>query len=353
MDYSGKRIRIKDIAVLAGVSAGTVDRVLHNRGEVSERSREKVEKVLQEMQFRPNFHAAALANKRSYRLSCLIPEYIDGEYWEAVERGIRLASDEFRDLNISISVLFFDQFDPESYRDGLNRLSVTLSDGWMIAPAYEKETLEWAGEGHIHAPFVFIDSQVPGLSPLSFFGPQSFVSGQMAARLLFPEYCPPSPVVMFQTLRPGQMAGQQVVQRKRGFETYMRTHFPDLPLFTLEFDPDSALLAQQKVRRFLHLYPEIETGVIFNSRAYLLTPLLADRPNFNLLGYDLLPRNVEALKSGSIRFLLSQRPHKQGYLAIKALVDYILFKKEILPEQYMPIDILQTDNINYFLEHEQ
>jgi len=352
MDYSGKRIRIKDIAALAGVSAGTVDRVLHNRGEVSEKSREKVEKVLQEMQFKPNFHASALANKRSYRLACLIPEYADGEYWEAVEKGIRTASDEFRDLNISISVLYFDQFNPLSYRDGLNRLSLTLSDGWMIAPAYEKETCEWAEEGHIHAPFVFIDSQVPGLTPLSFFGPQSFVSGQMAARLLFPEYCPPTPVVMFQSLRHGQIASQQVVQRKRGFETYMHTHFPELPLYTLEFDPDSAPQAQKKVQRFLQHYPEIETGVIFNSRAYLITPLLAGRPNFNLLGYDLLPRNVQALKEGSIRFLLSQRPHTQGYLAIKALVDHILFKKEIPPEHYMPIDILQTDNINYFLDLE-
>ena len=37
-----KRITIKDIAQLAGVSKGTVDRVIHNRGEVSEASRQKV-----------------------------------------------------------------------------------------------------------------------------------------------------------------------------------------------------------------------------------------------------------------------------------------------------------------------
>ena len=38
---SGKT-RIKDIARLAGVSIGTVDRVLHERGEVSEKTRLKV-----------------------------------------------------------------------------------------------------------------------------------------------------------------------------------------------------------------------------------------------------------------------------------------------------------------------
>lgn len=48
------RIRIKDIAQRAGVSSGTVDRVLHNRPNVSKASREKVEAALAEMDYTPN-----------------------------------------------------------------------------------------------------------------------------------------------------------------------------------------------------------------------------------------------------------------------------------------------------------
>ena len=44
-----KNYTIKDIARMAGVSAGTVDRVLHNRGDLSAASREKVQKVLDEI----------------------------------------------------------------------------------------------------------------------------------------------------------------------------------------------------------------------------------------------------------------------------------------------------------------
>ena len=58
------KIRIKDIARLANVSTGTVDRVLHNRGEVSAKSREKVEKVLKEINYQPNIYASALASKK-------------------------------------------------------------------------------------------------------------------------------------------------------------------------------------------------------------------------------------------------------------------------------------------------
>ena len=38
-----RQAKIKDIARMAGVSAGTVDRILHNRGNVSESSRKAVE----------------------------------------------------------------------------------------------------------------------------------------------------------------------------------------------------------------------------------------------------------------------------------------------------------------------
>ena len=46
-----EKIRIKDIARLSGVSVGTVDRVLHNRPNVSPVAREKVEKALKEMDY--------------------------------------------------------------------------------------------------------------------------------------------------------------------------------------------------------------------------------------------------------------------------------------------------------------
>ena len=46
MNKLPERIRIKDIARLADVSVGTVDRVLHGRTGVSEASRKRVEEIL-------------------------------------------------------------------------------------------------------------------------------------------------------------------------------------------------------------------------------------------------------------------------------------------------------------------
>ena len=50
---SNKVVRIKDIAERAGVSTGTVDRVLHDRGRVSQDVKEKVLKIIKEMDYEP------------------------------------------------------------------------------------------------------------------------------------------------------------------------------------------------------------------------------------------------------------------------------------------------------------
>ena len=54
MDKEFSNIRIVDIAKMAGVSVGTVDRVIHNRGRVSEENRKKVQAILEMVHYQPN-----------------------------------------------------------------------------------------------------------------------------------------------------------------------------------------------------------------------------------------------------------------------------------------------------------
>ena len=59
VDKQTARIRIKDIAQMAEVSVGTVDRVLHGRTGVSEASRKKVENILKQLDYQPNMYLPA------------------------------------------------------------------------------------------------------------------------------------------------------------------------------------------------------------------------------------------------------------------------------------------------------
>ena len=62
-----RKTRIKDIARLAGVSIGTVDRVLHERGEVAVRTREKVKLILKETNYSPNVMAQVLKSRKGHQ----------------------------------------------------------------------------------------------------------------------------------------------------------------------------------------------------------------------------------------------------------------------------------------------
>lgn len=73
MNKLPERIRIKDIARLANVSVGTVDRVLHGRSGVSEASRKRVEEILKQLDYQPNMYASALASNKKYTLPACYP----------------------------------------------------------------------------------------------------------------------------------------------------------------------------------------------------------------------------------------------------------------------------------------
>lgn len=109
------KIRIKDIAERAGVSVGTVDRVLHNRPNVSKPAREKVEKALKEMKYQPNVYASALAYNKSYTFYMLIPQHESEAYWEEIEQGAKKAIEVRRDFHIDVKIMYYERFNNDSF----------------------------------------------------------------------------------------------------------------------------------------------------------------------------------------------------------------------------------------------
>ena len=82
-----ENITIKDIAARAGVSTGTVDRVLHKRPNVSKSALEKVNKALEELDYRPNMYASALAYNKTYTFYVVLPKHEQDAYWDEIEEG--------------------------------------------------------------------------------------------------------------------------------------------------------------------------------------------------------------------------------------------------------------------------
>ena len=74
------KLTIYDIAKLSGVSPSTVSRVINNSGYVGPEKREKVMKVIEEHEFRPNALAQGLSTRHSQTIGMLVPDVINPFY---------------------------------------------------------------------------------------------------------------------------------------------------------------------------------------------------------------------------------------------------------------------------------
>ncbi len=112
-----KNIRISDIAQKAGVSIGTVDRVIHERGEVSEKTRNKILKIIEEFDYRPNILASSLASKKSqFNLLRLILYAPNKEaYWSKPQEGIKKAIGQLKQYGVALNQFFFKMDDTETF----------------------------------------------------------------------------------------------------------------------------------------------------------------------------------------------------------------------------------------------
>ena len=347
-----ERTRIKDIAKLAGVSVGTVDRVIHSRSGVSESSKKRVKEILKQLDYQPNMYASALASNKKYNFACLLPQHAEGEYWTDVEAGIHEAIRTYSDFNVAVQVSYYDPYDYRSFGQASQSILATDPDGVMLAPTTPTYTLPFVGElTRRQIPYIYIDSYIQEAPALSFYGQNSEQSGYFAARilsLLAGEH--PQEVVIFRKINDGIVGSNQQERREVGFRKYMMQHHPRCLIWELNLHAKQDGEDHLMLDNFFTRHPQVKNGITFNSKAYIIGEYLQERArtDFHLIGYDLLKRNVECLKQGNIFFLIAQQPTLQGFNSIKTLCDYLILKKEVIKENFMPIDLLTKENIEFY-----
>jgi LacI family transcriptional regulator len=74
----------------------------------------------------------------------------------------------------------------------------------------------------------------------------------------------------------------------------------------------------------------------------------SNRRDIQIMGYDMVPKNEVCVKDGSISFLIAQHAYRQGYSCIESLFEAIVLKKKVNPVNYMPIEILTKENVDFY-----
>ena len=347
-----EKIRIKDIAARAGVSVGTVDRVLHGRPNVSAKAREKIEKALSEMNYEPNAYASALAYNRDYTFFCIVPQHESEAYWDEVEEGVQIATNHRRDFHISLRLVHYERFNQESFQSVTEECLNAKPDGVIVVPAKLELTKQFTNQLHDqNIPFILLDSYLPDLKPLSFFGQDSFQSGYFAARMLMLIASDQDEIFVMKHLKGGHVGSKQQSNRETGFRHYMKDHFPQIAITEVNLPQDSTPAEHAEIlEEFFTSHPNIHHGITFNSKAHLVGQFLlrTNRRNVQIMGYDMVKKNADCVRQGSISFLIAQHAYLQGYQCVETLFQAVVLRKEVTPINYMPIELLTRENIDFY-----
>jgi LacI family transcriptional regulator len=351
---TSKKAGIKDIAAKAGVSIGTVDRVLHNRGEVNEETRKKVLKIVKELGYRPNIFAKSLASKKTTRIAIVIPDSSDDNpYWEIPIQGIKKAAEELATYNTEIIYVHFDASSEESFKRVLNDVCKQMPDGIVLNPVFRSLSLHYIelfNERNI--PYVFIDVNIKGVGKLGYFGQDAEQSGVVAAQLMNSTIPNISKVLIIKQTNK-KLFSQHIEARVSGFLKYFnqqQSSISSLNAITIEIDLLEKNEPDATIRKVISEHADIKGIFIPNSRAFLLADYLETNKHtgFVIIGYDLVTRNIEHLVKGNISYIISQKPEVQANNAIMALFDHLITKKEVEKTNFSPIDIIVKENLEYY-----
>jgi LacI family transcriptional regulator len=348
-----KKSRIKDIAARAGVSIGTVDRVLHNRSEVAAETAEKVKAIMREMNYEPDILARTLVSNRQLRFVALLPgTFHQVSFWEKPLEGMRRAIREIGHFGISFEPCYFDMFDRQTFLDQGKAIVKKKPDGLILAPVFSRDSFHLIALcKDLQIPVVLINSEIRVKYPLSFIGQDSWQSGRLGAQMLQGFTGEGALIGIIHVVK--DLAEQKhIAERERGFRDYFgsvhssrRRLAPALtiPVFSEE-EADPLIL------KYVKQHKSLKAIFVTNSNVYKVAHCFSKHriTDIILAGYDLTEENRTCLLQDQIAFLIEQKPEEQGYRGIMTLFNTLVMKKEPEYRQFLPIEIVMKENLKYY-----
>ena len=332
---------ISEIAKLAQVSIGTVDRVLHKRGRVAPETISKVMTIVEEHGYQPNTYARNLKLSKRFTIGILIPHlHSEYGYWSLIYAGILKAAKELSPLAVTIDMLEFERSRKGSLYEKGTQLLEKSHDALLMAPVMADEARALLAD-YPSLDYAFIDSPLPDTNPISCVVQNPLRGGYLAGRMMHLLSPHGGTMLALQT----HSNAYNSLERVRGFRDY----FNDKPSYsTFEMEVDMAKGGERELESFYHEQSNVQGIFVVNDAVHRIaqTVSLLGRSNqTTLIGYDLIAQNRKAMHSGNVHCLISQRPEFQGYTAV-----YQLYRKGLLnqvPEQSIcvPIDIILPENL--------
>ncbi|MEX0361178.1 MAG: substrate-binding domain-containing protein [Allomuricauda sp.] len=340
-----KKYTLEDIAKLAQVSRGTVDRVVNNRGNVSAKAREKVEKVLKEIDYKPNLIARSLKRHKDLTIAVVIPKHNEQDiYWDQCAQGIAEAGKKLTQFGIMLNYFRY-QKSKESFEKMLKEAMLLDPSAILIAPIFYEELKALFSQVEKKGiPIGLINTPIEEIDHTTFVGQDYKMSGRLAAQLMdhIIEHRPRQKILIAH-LGVDTDHAIHLRDKESGFKAYFSERNPDLEIEAVSFGSEKFSESLESI------FSEIAGIYVTTSKTHLLSAYLNENSNIKVIGYDLVPKNIAQLQQGNINILLNQNPKMQGDACIGLLSEQLLYNNVVPKKKLFPIDIVMTENLESYL----
>ncbi|MBP9995849.1 MAG: substrate-binding domain-containing protein [Lachnospiraceae bacterium] len=312
---------IKEIATKAGVSRGTVDRVLNNRDGVNEETARRVRAIIKELDYKPNKAGIALAaQKKKYLIGIIIFSRMN-PFFDEVTKGFEQKAEELAFYGCEI-VIKRVAYHPDAQ---LSAIKVCLSEGiqgLIITPyndpAVRAQLIDLSQSG---IPVITVNSDADNIKRLTYVGSDYLSSGKAAGALM--------QKMTSGTVNVGVIMGDSNIlchsQRYTGFLQQLE-HDDRFNIIECHENYDDDNKSHKIVTDMLTAHPQINALFFTAAGVYggciaLKEAGLGDK--MCVITYDDVPTTIDMLKEGIITATICQGPRWQGRKSLELMWEYL------------------------------
>ena len=333
------------IADKAGVSIGTVDRALNNRGRILPETKSHIVEIARELGYQPNRLASALRKKWHFKIAVVMsrhPRYFTDE----LMYGIEAAQQDLQDYNLELEFHFSDSLAFQEQLPILRSLHPCDYDAIAINAGSEALSENVNAFVKNSIPVVTFNSDIPNSRRLFYVGENPYKNGRVAGELMGKMLGGKGTVAIF--------AGFSLVAshsaRAAGFRDYLKEHYPDMEILdVLEYHDreDEAYTAMQQIaerrKDIRGVFCVSAVGAI-GVGTYLKEHFAPE--SICLIGYDVSQKSAQLLQEHYCSALIDQEPRKQGYQMLHLLFETL--RSGTPPEKkefFTKVGIIVSENL--------
>lgn len=339
-------VTLQQIAEAAGVSRGTVDRALKDRGRVRPEVAEKIKNIAKEMGYQPSLAGRALVMaKRNLKIG-IIMQSAQTPFMVQVYEGMKAAKQEVESLGGTVEIFRVDGVDAGRVMEIMQEMKEQEYSGIALSPSEDtmlKKMINQFSEEY-GIPIITFNSDIEDTKRICFVGQNTIQSGRTAAGLMGEITGGKGEVAVIS----GHISNPALNNRIRGFQSEILESFPGIQLVGTKYSYDDEWVAAKIVEELLEQYPDLKgiyvTGTAVKGVCEALVKQEKER-EIKVIGNDFLDENKKWVERGAINFLIGQDSYMQGYEPVMMLF-HLLFDDEKPESVYRYAEIVIKNRYN-------